>query len=123
MQTNLYFLSAMAILYIVLILGSFPQDESVIGLLNLPQTCWTNWHNVATNRFGAIRDKEYTQSDYLPWYIYLFPGILNLRKIIWGISSSRDRNIANQLTPNQYSSSSRLSLLSFPPSFLHILIN
>ena len=61
----------MVIFYIVL-LGSFPQDESVIGLLNLPRTCWTNWHNVSTNRFEAIKDKEYTQSDCLPWYIYLF---------------------------------------------------
>ena len=50
------------------------------------------------------------------------PCILNLLKIIWEISSSRDRNIAHQLTPNQYSSSSRLSvhfLSSFIRSYSH----
>ena len=57
MQTNLYFLPAMAIFYIVL-LGSFPQDESVIGLLNLSRTCWTNWHNVSTTDLEPLRIKD-----------------------------------------------------------------
>ena len=61
----------MVIFYIVL-MGSFPQDESVTGHLKLPRTSQTNLQDVVTKTFGAIKDKEYTQSDNLPWYIYLF---------------------------------------------------